>query len=160
MKIFILRLAFVAMVAVSPKNIEAVKSGDLISAVYSAQVAEPSSGTTSSGSGYITGGSVCAQSAHTYKPKSLFSMTPPEMQASCSNFNFLGGSLSFINREDIVKTVKTAAFEAGKGAFVAGVQVTCPQVAAALKNIMESMEKYNIHSRNFCQEVRAKTKLG
>ena len=157
-KMKFLKLSVILIALVMPKGMQASMMGELLSAIGSAQVAGPSVGTTSSGSGYITGGNICVQSATTYKPMSLFSLTPPEMAASCSNFNFMVGSLNFINAENIVGAVKTAALAGGQGALVGALQVAQPQVAAVVKKVVDSMEKANRHSRNMCQLVRSKTK--
>jgi conjugative transfer pilus assembly protein TraH len=99
--------------------------------------------------GGITLGSVSARSAID-KPK-LVSLTPPSIRGTCGGFDFVAGSFSFINSQQLQQYLRSIASNALNYAFTLALEGVCPMCEQKLEKLRDWTNDMNKNLQDSCQ---------
>jgi conjugative transfer pilus assembly protein TraH len=99
--------------------------------------------------GYITGGSLFARGP--VENHTLVSFQPPSFGWGCGGIDLFTGSLSFISKEDLIKTLRAIGSNAASYAFSLALQQVTPQIKAVIDNLQATMQEINNANINSCR---------
>lgn len=81
----------------------------------------------------------------------LVSFSPPSWKAGCGGVDLYGGSLSFINADQIVQLLRSVAANAKGYAFQLALDNVFPDGAKWIENFQKKVQALNQHLGNSCQ---------
>ena len=99
--------------------------------------------------GVITGGRVTQKSK--IFNEALVSFTAPSWNAGCGGVDLFGGSLSFINADQIVELMRAVAANAKGYFFQLALENTCPACSKHIEAFQRKIQSLNEHLGNSCQ---------
>ncbi|EGJ5555270.1 hypothetical protein IM997_004768 [Salmonella enterica] len=83
--------------------------------------------------------------------ENLVSFAPPSWKAGCGGVDLFGGSLSFINADQIVQLLRAVAANAKGYAFQLALDNVFPDGAKWIENFQKKVQALNQHLGNSCQ---------
>ncbi|AIJ10625.1 conjugal transfer protein TraH [Escherichia coli] len=83
--------------------------------------------------------------------ENLVSFAPPSWKAGCGGVDLFGGSLSFINADQIVQLLRAVAANAKGYAFQLALDNVFPDGAKWIENFQKKVQALNQHLGNTCQ---------
>ncbi len=83
--------------------------------------------------------------------ENLVSMIPPSWKAGCGGVDLFGGSLSFINTDQLVQLLRSIAANAKGYAFQLALDNVFPDGAKWIENFQKKVQALNQHLGNSCQ---------
>jgi len=83
--------------------------------------------------------------------ENLVSFAPPSWKAGCGGVDLFGGSLSFINADQIVQLLRSVAANAKGYAFQLALDNVFPDGAKWIENFQKKVQALNQHLGNSCQ---------
>lgn len=83
--------------------------------------------------------------------ENLVSFSPPSWKAGCGGVDLYGGSLSFINADQIVQLLRAVAANAKGYAFQLALDNVFPDGAKWIENFQKKVQALNQHLGNSCQ---------
>ena len=99
--------------------------------------------------GVLSGGRI------TYKTKiyneNVIGFTPPSFKAGCGGIDLYGGSLSFVNSDQIVELLRAVAANAKGYAFQLALDSTCPSCSKWIESFQKQVQALNQFLGNSCQ---------
>jgi conjugative transfer pilus assembly protein TraH len=99
--------------------------------------------------GYYSGGSIFSRNA--VRTVQLVQVDLPSFRAGCGGIDLFAGGLSFVNNDELVKTMRNIMNSAkGYGMLLALEEVT-PQIANGMKYIQDMANKVNQMNINSCE---------
>lgn len=81
----------------------------------------------------------------------LVSMLPPSFKGGCGGVDLFGGSLSYINKDQLVQLLRTVAANAKGYAFQLALQNVCPSCSTWIENFQKKIQALNQYFGNSCQ---------
>jgi conjugative transfer pilus assembly protein TraH len=83
--------------------------------------------------------------------ENLVSLAPPSWKAGCGGVDLFGGSLSFVNADQIVQVLRAVAANAKGYAFQLALDNVFPDGAKWIENFQKKVQAMNQHLGNSCQ---------
>ena len=99
--------------------------------------------------GYMTGGGFSTRSR--IMNSELASISLPKFNAGCGGIDLHMGGFSFINKNEIINTLKSIAGDSLGYAFMLGMETMSPQIASTMKDLQSKMQAVNNMSINSCE---------
>ncbi|WP_435339268.1 conjugal transfer protein TraH [Morganella morganii] len=99
--------------------------------------------------GVIAGGRVTTKAR--IFDENLVSFVPPSWKAGCGGVDLFGGSLSFVNADQIVQLMRAVAANAKGYAFQLALDNVFPDGAKWIENFQKKVQALNQHLGNSCQ---------
>ena len=99
--------------------------------------------------GVLSGGGVFARSK--IIDENLVTLTPPSWKAGCGGVDLFGGSMSFINSDQIVNVLRGVAANAKGYAFQIAMDAVSPEIATWIENFQKKIQSLNQYFGNSCQ---------
>lgn len=99
--------------------------------------------------GVLSGGRVTVKTK--IFDENLVSFAPPSWKAGCGGVDLYGGSLSFINADQIVQLLRAVAANAKGYAFQLALDNVFPDGAKWIENFQKKVQDLNQHLSNSCQ---------
>ena len=85
------------------------------------------------------------------KSVTLFNYSPPRVSAGCAGADIYMGSFSYINKDQIVSTLKAVMNNAQGLLFQAAIEFVSPMISGLMKDFSKKMEELNSMNMNSCQ---------
>lgn len=102
--------------------------------------------------GYATAGSFSARwPSRTDYP---ISVQAPRLSAGCGGIDFFGGSVSFLNADQIVQKLQRILQNSAGVAFDMALDTLCPKCSAIMKSMEDLSDKLNSMAMNDCQAAK------
>lgn len=102
--------------------------------------------------GVITGGAFSARTRSA--DISLFSFSPPSLNAGCGGIDAYMGSFSWISEEQLIDLAKAIASDAAGYAFEVALSSICPTCASTMDKLRNYINKLNSQLGNSCQMAK------
>lgn len=99
--------------------------------------------------GYITGGSLFARAP--VEDHSVLNFQPPSFDSGCGGIDLFAGGMSFISKEDLIKTLRAIGSNAASYAYGLALQQVTPQIKAVIDNLQATMQEINNANINSCR---------
>ncbi|WP_445013844.1 conjugal transfer protein TraH [Vibrio cholerae] len=99
--------------------------------------------------GVISGGRLTSKTK--IFDENLVSFAPPSWKAGCGGVDLFGGSLSFVNADQIVQLMRAVAANAKGYAFQLALDNVFPDGAKWIENFQKKVQELNQHLSNSCQ---------
>ena len=89
-----------------------------------------------------------------------FNLKAPSFKAGCNGLDIFAGSFSWINSEQLTKTMRAIGQNAVGYAFSLGLQAVCPMCDGVLKQLQHYMNQINKMSADSCAAAKALVNTG
>ncbi|MGE3556319.1 MAG: conjugal transfer protein TraH [Candidatus Obscuribacterales bacterium] len=99
--------------------------------------------------GYATGGGVTIRGR--VHNSQIATVTLPHVDAGCGGIDIYGGGFSFINKQELVDTLKSIGSSALGYSFLLGLETVSPQVANTIKQLQSWANTINSMNINSCE---------
>ena len=102
--------------------------------------------------GYYTGGNIRARFPS--RNTAIFTATPPGFAGGCGGIDIFAGSLSFINKDELIQLSRAIAANAVGYAFDLALETISPVIAETMKDLRARLQELNLNNINSCETAQ------
>lgn len=144
------KIALICLISLSSAYSQADQLDSILNDAFDSMtnVSDPTSFETINRKGWAAGGIVVKNKIFS---SNIVSFSPPTASAGCGGISMYGGSLSYINKDQIVQLLRSVAAN-GKGlAFQMAIDLVSPTISKHIENFQKKIQQMNQFLGNSCQ---------